>query len=173
MSNKTIAKCLREKKSIFELLHICSNRINENAVLESDIEGDFNTEEQTEKYHELQLHLRDLKCAVAAASQTITVRVPDDTPTQEAGSDVPLFRAILIRDDMKSMKNVLQQLTEKNINPPRYRHREDAPPPRLTRRFDFESTLKKIEILQNSIDSLDAAIQYADNINKVDVDDLG
>ena len=158
----TIAKGLRNKKTLAGNLGTTSARILKNAVVSQGAKTDFAAEEQIALYKEGQSELRALKTAVAQKSVTLKLKMPDNLPNgyDEAGKEVPLFQAILIRDDLKGYRSILQKLIDIPTTTTEFdRKAGDYVNVERERKFDFEKTLKEIDEIQDLIDGVSKIIK--------------
>jgi len=173
----SILRALRERTTLAQEIAKASERATKNAVVfESEKENvDFDTTEQICVFDEKQYDLRALKTAIAKASLTNEVQIPEglggsEGPgINESGKKVPVFQAILIRDDLKGKKKLLESLVKIDISLERdlYLMREDQEPKKRIRLFDFNAVLVEIYEIQTAIDEIDAAIQYIDSTQKI------
>jgi hypothetical protein len=173
MSNKmSILRALRERKTIANEIEKASTRAQTNAVATEDETPDFNVDEQIALHSQKQYELRALKCGIAAASLSTLVNIPNDVSVPEAGKQVPVYQAILIRDDLKGRKKFLEGIEKSNTAPDIFALRtvrEGQEPKKRIRKFDFAKILSDIDKLQTAIDEIDAAIQYADSTTQISI----
>lgn len=165
----TLAKALRTKKTISQVLATVTQRAMKNLVVTENQKIDFDPLEQLGLYLENQQNLRQLKTSVAAKSLSAKVKVPANDPDgllvlAEAGQDIPVYQAVLLRDDLKGYRAILQRMIDTPANNRETYDRKtgelvEVP---VSRKFDFTKTLKLVEIVQDKIDEIDGAIQYAD-----------
>jgi hypothetical protein len=168
MSKLTIARALQNRKMIGNTLGTLANRIKNSAVTDPDDKPDFKPDECLAQFTQEQFNLRQLKIQAVSASVTTMVKIGEDVPTPEAGKDVPVYQAVLIRDDLKSQKALLESLTATPLNSMRWVRSSDSEE-KITRvrNFNFQETIKKIENLQDMINQIDAQIQYTDNTTSI------
>lgn len=164
MIDMTLARGLRERSTMRGLLATLSQRIFRFAVIDKGQNPDFRAETSLMKYEEKQAELRDIKTKCIKASIRKMVRIPEGFSVPEAGCDVPVYQAILIRDDLKGLRNVLARLIELNVEPQRIGgYGPDAATViEKERTFDFEKVLERHDKLQADIDDLDGLIQATD-----------
>ena len=168
----TLLRALRERKTIQNKVAQARQRATGSAVTYEDREPDFKVEEQINIYDQKQNELRQLKVEVAKASLKHTVFIPENAGVPEAGTKVPVFQAILIRDDLKGKKSFLESFENFKVdNDPLYGGRrmkiEGEELVKKKRHFELDKILAQIEELQGSIDEIDAAIQYVDSTKKI------
>lgn len=163
---KTLAQLLRDKKTLSRTLGIYSERAKKFAVTLPDDNLDFDTNECIKKFRESQSELRKAKTEASLKSISTMVFIPDEIECSESGTDVPLFRAVLIRDDLKSLKSLLDQINNISTTPDRWSYLgdENTKPMTKKRNFNFEETLLLSDKLQEQIDEIDALIQYTDHV---------
>lgn len=171
---KTLARALKDRKTIANELSTISMRAYKDAVIttdeskSTDFKPDFNTQEYTQKYLETQHRLRELKTGIANKTSSTLVKIPSEVPVPEAGTEVPLFQAILIRDDLKSQKIFFDRFLNISIKDSRYNHKtEEYEEIKKERQFDFEKTRQLVDNLQDYIDNIDALIQFTDNTTEL------
>jgi len=163
----TIAKALRERKTLGNTIATAKQRAISGAVSEKDKKTDFNTAEYIIAFHDAQLELRKLKTAIAEKTASTLVTIPVDVPCPEAGTQVTLYQAILIRDDLKALKQFNEHLVGLPVRDD-YRWRGEAQEVvEKVRNFDFDGTVELIDKIQDSIDAVDAVIQYVDNTEEI------
>ena len=158
----TIAKSLRQRKTLAQKLAECNSRIVRSAVINEDIEPDFSVEKILNEMSVIQEQLRAVKTNVARASVHIMIDV--SIPNGEV--KIPLYEAVLLRDDMKSRLALVKQLIDMPTTSERG-WREEKDTPKKKRTFNFESAVKEMENLQELIDEVDARIQFADNTKEI------
>lgn len=166
----SILRALRERKTISAELAKASQRISANAVKNEGDHVDFSVEEQLKVHGDKQHELRSLKVSVLEASLKSKVKIPDGISIPEAGQEVPVYQAILIRDDLKGRKSVLGLLENANVNDDNrgfYAMREGQESKKKVRQFDFQKVLAELDQLQSAIDEIDAAIQYVDSTTQI------
>ena len=168
MPDMTIAKALQQRKTIANKLATLAQRATKCAVKEKDQKTDFDTESCLEEFESEQFALRDLKIKGAIASHNTLVNIPTSVPATEAGNAVPVYQAVLIRDDMKGRKALLEQLIDIPTTKRNYMRMTGGEEEiKLERVFDFEKILEEIDALQDAIGEIDALIQYNDNTVKI------
>ena len=97
-----------------------------------------------------------------------TVSIPVSQYVKESGVDVPLFKAILIRDDLKSYLMCIEQIISKNHGISySYTGRSEPLAITLERNFNLQAMLDQAEEIQSLIDTIDASIQYVDNTKEI------
>lgn len=171
----TLANLLRKRKTIASKLGTFSERAVGGAVTET-VDGkenkpDFDTQENVELFKSTQHELRKIKSAVAETTSTKKVSIPEDIPVPEAGQEVSLYQAILIRDDLKSQKNLLERVSKlsSGVEKRKLFLRETSETTEKVRHFDFDEFVKMSDSLQEYIDKVDALIQYTDNTLSVEI----
>jgi hypothetical protein len=163
LKGKTLAKVLRMRSTLARDLAEVRNRALKHAVVEKDLKKpDFNTSACLEDFIGLQSDLRVVKTATATKSVSTFVKIPEDIPVAEAGSEVPLIQAILIRDDLKATASLLKQLTEFDASDFRDGYGEHVRLVERERTFDFEVVLTLLDEVQEAIDNIDDIIQGTD-----------
>jgi hypothetical protein len=168
MTDMTIAKALQQRKTIANKLATLALRATKCAVKEKDQETDFDTESCLEEFESEQYALRDLKIKGAIASHNTLVCIPTTIPVPEAGNAIPVYQAVLLRDDMKGHKALLEQLIDIPTTKRNYMRMSGGEEEiKMERAFDFERILEEIEALQDAIGEIDALIQYNDNTIKI------
>lgn len=166
--SKTLARALKDRKTVANELSSISTRAYKDAVLKPDDKPDFNTHEYIQKYLESQHNLRELKTGIANKTSSTLVKIPSEIPVPEAGTEVSLFRAILIRDDLKSQKMFFDRFLNIQTKESRYNHKtEEYEEIKKERQFDFEKTRQLVDDLQDYIDSVDSLIQFTDNTTEL------
>jgi hypothetical protein len=164
----TIARALQNRSVIGNTLATLRDRIRQSAVSDPEETPDFNAVECTQQFMDAQASLRALKTSLTKASINTLVCIPSDAPVPEAGLEVPVYQAVFIRDDLKAQKKILEDLIRIPVNQTRWVRSSDSEEKVvLTRHFDFQATLKKVELLQDQINGIDALIQYTDHNQKV------
>lgn len=171
--SETLASNLKKRATMKKKIDKSSARARQCAVLVEgcEDESDFNVIEQVGLHEEMKRELRKNKVAGQTASLNNTISVPDWFPVDESGKEISLFQAVLVRDDMKGYKNLLESLI--NINHgtqplPAYEIIEGGPTHLVRKRqFDFDKTLELIETLEKAIDHIDGQIQRADHMVEV------
>jgi ribosomal protein S18 len=166
MSDMTIAKALQQRKTIANKLATYAQRAMKCALKEKDQETDFDTESCLEQFESEQFALRDMKIKGTLASHQTLVPIPKEVPVPEAGTTIPVYQAVLIRDDLKGRKALLEQLVNLPTVKSNYM-RGVSEEVKLERTFDFEKILEEISIIQDAIDQVDALVQYTDNTTKI------
>jgi hypothetical protein len=168
MPDMTIAKALQQRKTIANKLATLSQRAMKCAVKEKDAETDFDTESCLEEFESEQYALRDLKIKGSLASHNTLVLIPGSIPVPEATTRIPVYQAVLIRDDMKGRKALLEQLINLPTTKRNYMRMTGGEEEiKMERSFDFEKMLEEIEVLQDAIGEIDALVQYNDNTVKI------
>lgn len=163
MAKITLARALRERKTLAGKISEARQRASSSSVVDEGDEPDFDTAEQLALHGQRQAELRKLKVETAKESAKALVKIPEDAPVPEAGQEVGVSHAVLIRDDLKGQRSLLTDLTTiPLVVRDRYSIREEEVKKRV-RKFDFQETLEKIDNLQLSIDAIDSAIQYKNN----------
>lgn len=167
----TIGKALRLKKTIIQNISQAIQRAKSSAVTYGDKKPDFNVSDQLERYISSQNELRNIKINVIKKSVEVMVPIPKNTPVPEAGTSVPAYQAILIRDDLKGQRSFLNDLINMRVVDEKEYDMESnkyitVP---AVRNFDFEDVLEQTESLQDYIDEIDAAIQYTDAVETIDI----
>lgn len=163
ISGKTLARGLRERSTICGEISMAQSRALTNAVAVEGRNQDFNVVEQIKLYREKQADLRALKTRCSEISITTLVEIPASAPIEEAGKNVPLYQAVLIRDDLKGQKSFFEQLTRINADNEERVVGDTLVTRTKTRSFDFEKTIEIIDLIQESIDAIDSLIQAKDN----------
>lgn len=163
----TIAKSLRSRKTLAQKLAECQSRILRSAVIDEDRTEDFKVSDTMQEMLDLQAQLRATKTSVARASVNIMVAIPAEILGTDSIRDIPLYEAVLLRDDMKSRLSLVKQLVDMPTDSQRGYYREEKDPPKKKRTFDFDSVLKEVSNLQEWIDEVDARIQFADNTKEI------
>jgi len=163
----TIAKALRDRKTFGQTIATARRRAVENAVSNKGVETDFKTQDQIDYFQESQFKLRNLKTSIATKTVTTFVKIPDDVPVNEAGKEVNLYQAILIRDDLKAQKQFFENLINLRCDADyRWRGEKEEIIERV-RNFDFDALVVLIDKIQDSIDIVDSVIQYTDNTENI------
>lgn len=166
--SKTIARALKDRKTIALNIGKVSQRALTNAVQNLSRKRDFDCQEHIQKYLDEQHNLRVLKTQIAKKTASFEVLIPENCPTQEAGTKVPLVQAILIRDDLKAQRGYFEKyLSLNNIEQKYDRETNKYEEVELERYYDFQEMVKKVDDLQDHIDTIDALIQFTDNTEKV------
>jgi len=159
----TIAKALRDRKTLGQTIATARNRAIENAVSNKGAKTDFETLEQIGSFQESQFKLRNLKTSIAVKTVGTLVKIPTDAPVPEVGQEVNLYQAILIRDDLKAQKQFFESLINLRCDTDyRWRGEKEEAIERV-RNFDFDALVALIDKIQDSIDAVDSVIQYTDN----------
>ncbi len=171
LKGMTLGRALRLRSTIANKIKQAAARAKGSAVYsDPGPTPDFNVEEQIALYTEEQQKLRELKVKTAVKSLNTKVTIPDDIPVAEAGMQVPVYAAVLIRDDLKARKQLLTAIIDTPLEPDRrellYGRNSDSPPVEKKRSFDFQSAVENSEKLQDAIDTLDGIIQGADATTK-------
>ena len=173
MSKISILRAVRNRKTIAGEIAVAQKRAQQSAV---SVEGntiDFSANDQLVIYMAKQAELRKTKLAILAASINNKVRIPKNIEIPESGQEVPVHQAILIRDDLKGLKGLLESLIAIDTNPVRdiyaMRAGMESEGKRKVRNFDFEKTVKAVADLQGAIDEIDAAIQYVDSTSEISI----
>jgi len=165
---KTIAKALREKKTIAKKIATSGNRAVVWSASEVGIEKDFDYSLELSNYREFQSELRELKTMVAKKTIEEKVSIPASQYIKESGTDVPLFKAILIRDDLKSYLMCIEQIIARNHGTSyNYSGRTEPQAVVIERNFNLQAMLDQAEEIQSLIDTIDASIQYVDNTKEI------
>jgi len=168
MTDMTIAKALQQRKTIAMKLATLQQRAIKCAVVEKDKKVDFDTESCLEEYESEQYALRDMKIKGTIASHTTTVCIPTNIPVPEAGNEIPVYQAVLLRDDMKGRKVLLEQLINLPTSKRNYMRMTGGEEEiQMERAFDFDKILQEIDTLQDAIGQVDALIQYTDQTTKI------
>ncbi len=163
MRKISIAKALRNRKTLANNIATSRNRASNNAVSNKEEKTDFNVSECIESFLNYQQDLRSLKTAIAIRTSSTMVEIPLNTPIPEAGKKVSLYQAILIRDDLKAQKQFFDSMVNiRCCNETRWRGDQQEVIEKI-RNFDFDETIALVDKIQESIDTVDAIIQYADN----------
>ena len=169
LKGMTLGRALRLRSSVANKIKQASSRAKSSAIYSDPGPApDFKVEEQLKIFTEEQQNLRELKLKTAFKSMNTKVFIPEDVPVGEAGKEVPIYCAVLIRDDLKARKQLLTALIEQPLEHDRRellysgRGRDSEPLPEKKRSFNFEEAVKLAESLQDSIDTLDGIIQGAD-----------
>lgn len=169
----TILRAIRERSTIVNEIATAQERATKNAVSFEGNDVDFKAEEQLATYVAKQHELRALKVAVLEASLKHTVTIPENLGIPESGQKVSVHQAILIRDDLKGYKKLIDSISKIDNSPGYtggiYAMREGKEPQKRVRNFDFNKMLSDIEKLQTAIDEIDAAIQFVDSTKKVSI----
>lgn len=166
----TIGKALRLRKTIAQTLGQITGRIQSSAVTYGDVEPDFDVNDQLERHMDEQANLRKIKMAVISKSVEAKVKISKDIPVPEADTEIPVYQAILLRDDLKARRSILSGLVNTSNTPRQEFDRKtgDYISVPAVRRFNFNEVLKEIDNLQDAIDEIDAAIQYVDATYTID-----
>lgn len=164
---KTLAKLLRERKTIANNIKTSDNRINRFAITEEGAKIDFCPMESLKAYQAGQFSLRENKTRTIFKTISLKVLIPENAPVPEAGQEVSIYQAILIRDDLKSQKTIMERLIATDENTQRLGYGDNAREIKRQRNFKFEEILSAQENIQEAIDSIDALIQYVDNITEI------
>lgn len=169
LKGTTLGKALRMRSSIANKIATASNRAKNFAVtLDCDPKPDFDVEEQIKDFRKEQTALRSLKIQTSKKSLSTTVLIPEDMPVAEAGQEVSVMQAVLIRDDLKSEKALLDSIVSTPVTFNRYDYeglaKEERPV--KVRNFNFEEKVPYVEQLQEAIDTLDGIIQGTDAVTK-------
>lgn len=167
----TLANLLRKRKTASEQLSTYSSRALQGAVtekIENQINSpDFDTTENIELFKKTQFDLRKIKTTISQHSSKTMVKIPEGTPVPESGTEVSLFQAILIRDDLKGQKNLLERLSKTESGKEKVRSWTISPNTEdireKVRNFDFDKVITEMDSLQEHIDAVDACIQFTDN----------
>lgn len=163
----TLAKALRMRTTIAKKIKLAESRaINSAISVSTDPDQDFNTIEQIAEFDKNQRDLRELKVRTAAKSINTKVLIPEDIPTDEAGKEVPVFCAVLIRDDLKSKKIFIDRLIGQPITVDMYMFDREKDPPTKKRNFNFDEAVELSEKLQEAIDTMDGIVQGTDATTK-------
>lgn len=163
MNEMTIAKALKQRKSLAEKLSLCQQRIIKSSVWNEGEEPDFNVEEVLKEMEKTQSVLRNIKTSVALASVTSKIKIPEGCSCKR---EIPIYEAVLLRDDLKCKLSLLKKIIDIPLEKP-FTYREQVAPPNKIRTFNFAETLKEIERIQDWIDEIDSRIQFADNTEKI------
>lgn len=173
MAKITLARALKERKTIISKIAETSKRVAASAVTREDVEPDFNTQDQIKIYIEKQSQLRLLKSAIAKESSLALVKIPESVPVVEAGKEVSVSQAVLIRDDLKGLKSLLDSIVASPVGPienDRYGYPSaNEVEKRLIRRFDLQEALNAVEKIQEAIDAIDSIIQYKNNNYEIEI----
>lgn len=167
--SKTIARSLKDRKTIALNIGKLGSRAIQNAVKKPGKELDFDCQEYIQKYLDTQYELRVLKTKIAQKTANHMVNVPEELPVIEAGKTVPLIQAILIRDDLKAQRGYFEKYVSLPSSEQKY-NRETGEYDEIPceRQFNFETMLTKVDKMQDFIDTIDALIQFVDNTEKID-----
>jgi len=167
IEGKTLAAALRLRSTLANKIAQASNRAQTNAVCYVGENGDFNYEEQIASFVKEQANLRSLKTQTALKSLLTKIKVPEGLPVEESGKEIPVYQAVLVRDDLKSYKMLLERISNIPIGKEYDRFAYRAPSteveiPEKIRNFSFQETLDLIEKIQDAIDTIDGLIQATD-----------
>jgi len=165
----TLGKALRMRSTIANKIKQANERAIGSAVFQTPGPvPDFDVNEQIGIYVDEQQKLREMKVKIAVKSLNTKVTIPDDVPVAEAGMQVPVYAAVLIRDDLKSRRQLLSAIINLPLvaERPRRLYGEPEPTVEKKRNFEFENAVKLSEELQNAIDTLDGIIQGTDAVTK-------
>jgi len=165
----TLGRVLRLRSSVANKIKQASSRAKSSAVYtDTGSTPDFKVEEQLKIFTDEQQNLRELKLKTAFKSMNTKVYIPEDVPVGEAGKEVPVYCAVLIRDDLKARKQLLAAIIELPTDYDRReliyagRGRDSETLPEKKRSFNFDEAVTLAESLQDSIDTIDGIIQGAD-----------
>ncbi len=162
----TLGKALRLRSTVANKIATASARARQTAIsLSTDPKPDFDVKEQLKIFTDEQRNLRELKVKTTAKSLNTKVLIPEDIPVDEAGKEVPVYCAVLIRDDLKARKKLLDELIAMPVSVDRYEYydtSEGQERPVKKRNFSFEEAIATSELLQESIDTIDGIIQGTD-----------
>jgi hypothetical protein len=159
-------KALRDRTKLKEEIKTAQNRAETSAVTYEDEPSDFNVVDQLTTYGTKQNELRASKMAVIKAS--LNTLIPINTAlVPESGTEVPLYQAVLIRDDLKGRKSLLTRLAGFPTSTKNDRYYSEGPVTKKIRNFPLDGILSEINSIQEAIDEIDVAIQYADSTTEV------
>lgn len=161
----TIAKLMRSKKTFANKIKTSQSRATANAVKFPEEKVDFDVQKCVIDFLRNQDELREAKTQIAQKTISTLVKIPDNVSTIEHGTEVPLFKAILIRDDLKAYKALLDSLIAMPTVQTKWGYRDEDDNKVLVkeRLFSFDEYVKESEKIQEDIDTIDSLIQYTDN----------
>lgn len=167
--SETISKALRNRKTLIQNLSTHTNRINQNAITYGDKIPDYSIEDLLNKFDSDQSALRKNKIDVIKKSVEATVKIPEGFDFPESGQFIPVYQAVLLRDDLKAKRKIIVDLTSKSSEGKEIFDRATADYVTIpaVRHYDLNEFDLLSEKLQDVIDEIDAAIQYVDATEKI------